>query len=133
MTGGRVVVLGVTGRNFAAGMSGGIAYVLDEAGDFPRRCNTEMVRLFRMEDAAEIDLLQDMIRQHANYTKSDLAWKVLAMWETMLPKFWKVYPNDYRRVIETQRRFQSQGLSDDEAIMAAFEENAHDLARAGGK
>jgi glutamate synthase (ferredoxin) len=51
----------------------------------------------------------------------------------MLPRFWKVYPNDYRRVIETQKRFKAQGLSDEEAIMAAFEENSHDLARAGGK
>src|SRR5207237_3983472 len=63
MTGGRVVVLGATGRNFAAGMSGGIAYVLDEAGDFARRCNTEMVKLFRLEDAEEIEQLQDMIRR----------------------------------------------------------------------
>ena len=57
----------------------------------------------------------------------------MALWEQMGPKFVKVYPNDYRRVIETQKRFKAQGLSEDEAIMAAFEENAHDLARAGGK
>jgi glutamate synthase (NADPH) large chain len=133
MTGGRVVVLGPTGRNFAAGMSGGIAYVLDETGDFARRCNLEMVKLFRLEDAEEIEQMQDMIRRHAHFTKSDRAWKVLALWDEMLPKFVKVYPNDYRRVIETQKRFKAQGLSDEEAIMAAFEENAHDLARAGGK
>ena len=133
MTGGRVVVLGPTGRNFAAGMSGGIAYVLDEPGDFMRRCNLEMVKLFRLDDPAEIDLVQDMIRRHANYTKSELAWKIVALWDEMASKFVKVYPNDYRRVIETQKRFKAQGLSDEEAIMAAFEENAHDLARAGGK
>jgi len=133
MTGGRVVVLGPTGRNFAAGMSGGIAYVLDEPGDFMRRCNMEMVKLFRLDDPEEIDLVQDMIRRHANYTKSDRAWKILALWDEMASKFVKVYPNDYRRVIETQKRFKAQGLSDEEAIMAAFEENAHDLARAGGK
>jgi glutamate synthase (ferredoxin) len=133
MTGGRVVVLGPTGRNFAAGMSGGIAYVLDEPGDFMRRCNLEMVKLFRLDDAEEIDLVQDMIRRHANYTKSDRAWKILALWDEMASKFVKVYPNDYRRVIETQKRFKAQGLSDEEAIMAAFEENAHDLARVGGK
>ena len=133
MTGGRVVVLGPTGRNFAAGMSGGIAYVLDEAGDFPRHCNKEMVKLFRLEDAEEIELVQDMIRKHAEYTRSDRAWKMLALWDEMVPKFVKVYPNDYRRVIETQKRFKAQGLSDEEAIMAAFEENAHDLARAGGR
>jgi glutamate synthase (ferredoxin) len=133
MTGGRVVVLGQTGRNFAAGMSGGIAYVLDEVGEFPRHCNLEMVKLFPLEDAEEVDLVQDMIRRHAYYTKSERAWKVLALWEEMLPKFVKVYPNDYQRVIETQKRFKAQGLSEEEAIMAAFEENAHDLARAGGK
>src|SRR5207248_9448040 len=80
MTGGRVVVLGPTGRNFAAGMSGGVAYVLDEAGDFARRCNTEMVKLFRLEEAQEIELVQDLILRHALYTKSDLAWKILALW-----------------------------------------------------
>jgi glutamate synthase (NADPH/NADH) large chain len=133
MTGGRVVVLGTTGRNFAAGMSGGIAYVLDEVGDFPRHCNHEMVKLFPLEEAEEIEQVQDMIRRHAHYTKSDRAWKVLAYWDELLPKFVKVYPNDYRRVIETQKRFKAQGLSEEEAIMAAFEENAHDVARVGGK
>jgi glutamate synthase (ferredoxin) len=133
MTGGQVIVLGPTGRNFAAGMSGGIAYVLDEAGDFTRHCNMEMVKLFPLEDLEEIEQVQNMIRRHAQYTKSDRAWKVLALWDEMVPKFVKVYPNDYRRVIETQKRFKAQGLSEEEAIMAAFEENAHDLARAGGK
>jgi glutamate synthase (ferredoxin) len=133
MTGGRVVVLGPTGRNFAAGMSGGIAYVLDEAGDFPKLCNQEMVKLFPLDDPEEIELVQGMIKKHAEYTKSQRAWQVLALWELLLPKFVKVYPNDYRRVIETQKRFRAQGLPEEEAIMAAFEENAHDLARVGGK
>ena len=66
-------------------------------------------------------------------TQSERARKVLAQWADMVPRFVKVYPNDYRRVIETQKRFKAQGLSDEEAIMAAFEENAHDLARVGGK
>jgi glutamate synthase (ferredoxin) len=133
MTGGRVVVLGATGRNFAAGMSGGIAYVLDEAGDFARRCNPEMVKLFPLDDPEEVEEVRGMVRRHAEHTKSERAWKVLALWEAMVPKFVKVYPNDYRRVIETQRRFKASGLSEEEAIMAAFEENAHDLARVGGK
>jgi glutamate synthase (ferredoxin) len=133
MTGGRVVVLGPTGRNFAAGMSGGIAYVHDEAGDFERRCNKEMVNLYRLEDPDEVEEVRGLVRRHAEYTKSERAWKVLALWEAMVPKFVKVYPNDYRRVIETQKRFKESGLSDEEAIMAAFEENAHDLARVGGK
>lgn len=133
MTGGRVVVLGSTGRNFAAGMSGGIAYVLDEAGDFARHCNKEMVNLGKLSDGEEIAEVQAMIKKHAEYTRSERAWKVLALWDQMLPKFVKVYPNDYRRVLETQKKFKQAGLSDDEAIMAAFEENAHDTARAGGK
>jgi glutamate synthase (ferredoxin) len=133
MTGGSVVVLGPTGRNFAAGMSGGIAYVLDEKGTFPKNCNMEMVKHYKLEDPAEIESLQAMIRRHAELTKSERAWKVLALWEQMLPKFVKVYPNDYRRVIETQKRFKAQGLSDEQAVMAAFEENANDTARVGGK
>jgi glutamate synthase (ferredoxin) len=133
MTGGRVIVLGPTGRNFAAGMSGGIAYVLDETGDFPRNCNVEMVKLFRLEDEDEIELVHDMIRQHAEYTHSERSRQVLADWSNMVPLFVKVYPNDYRRVIETQKRFKASGLSDEEAVMAAFEENAHDLMRVGGK
>jgi glutamate synthase (ferredoxin) len=133
MTGGRVVVLGPTGRNFAAGMSGGIAYVLDEAGDFARNCNMEMVKLYPLEDPEEIDLVEGMIRRHANYTKSDRAWKVLAMWEELVPRFVKVYPNDYRRVLETQKRLKASGMSDEEAVMAAFEANAKDVSRVGGK
>jgi glutamate synthase (ferredoxin) len=133
MTGGRVVVLGPTGKNFAAGMSGGIAYVLDEHGAFPKRCNLEMVALFHLEDDDEIEEVRQMIQKHAEYTASDRAWKVLALWEELAPKFVKVYPNDYRRVIETQKRYKASGLADDEAIMAAFEENAHDVSRVGGK
>ena len=75
-----------------------------------------------------------MIRRHAEYTGSDDA--AAACWRRgtqMVPKFVKVYPNDYRRVVETQKRFKLKGLSDEEAVMAAFEENSHDLARAGGK
>jgi glutamate synthase (ferredoxin) len=133
MTGGRVVVLGPTGRNFAAGMSGGIAYVLDEVGAFPRYCNLEMVKLYPLDDPEEIEFVREMIRRHREYTGSARAAQVLALWDQMVPKFVKVYPNDYRRVIETQKRFKAQGLSDEEAIMAAFEENAHDLMRIGGK
>jgi glutamate synthase (ferredoxin) len=133
MTGGRVIVLGPTGRNFAAGMSGGIAYVLDETGDFAAKCNKEMVQLFPLDDPEEIEIVRGLIHKHAEHTKSERSWKVLALWEEMQPKFVKVYPNDFRRVIETQKRFKASGLSEEEAIMAAFEENAHDLARVGGR
>ena len=133
MTGGTVVVLGPTGRNFAAGMSGGVAYVLDQAGDFPTRCNQEMVHLFPLEKEDEIELVRGMIRKHAEYTKSDRAWKVLALWDEMVPKFVKVYPNDYRRMLETMKDIKDTGVSDDEAEMIAFGINAQDAARAGGK
>jgi glutamate synthase (NADPH/NADH) large chain len=133
MTGGRVIVLGPTGRNFAAGMSGGIAYILDEAGTFPRHCNLEMVKLFRLEDEDEIEIVRDLICKHAEYTGSERSRQVLADWRNMVPLFIKVYPNDYRRVLETQKRFKTSGLSDEDAVMAAFEENSHDLMRVGGK
>jgi glutamate synthase domain-containing protein 2/glutamate synthase domain-containing protein 1/glutamate synthase domain-containing protein 3 len=132
MTGGRVVVLGSTGRNFAAGMSGGIAYVLDEAGDFPRRCNQEMVNLERLTDASEIQEVKDMIRQHAEYTNSELAWRVLADWEHKIPKFVKVIPKDYKRMLQAIERVQAAGLSGEAAVMMAFEQNKNDQARVSG-
>jgi len=132
MTGGRVVVLGVTGRNFAAGMSGGIAYVLDVVGDFPKRCNMAMVGLEKLVDAEEIEEVRAMIQRHIEYTNSERARNILKLWEEMAPRFVKVMPKDYKRVIEATRRVKAAGLSGDEAIMAAFEQNAHDLARVGG-
>jgi glutamate synthase (ferredoxin) len=132
MTGGRVVVLSQTGRNFAAGMSGGVAYVLDEAGDFSRRCNPQMVHLERLEDPAEIEEIRQMIQRHAGYTRSHRAFKVLALWAEMTPKFVKVMPKDYKRVLQSLSRVTQAGLSGEDAIMAAFEENAKDAARVGG-
>jgi glutamate synthase (ferredoxin) len=132
MTGGRVIVLGPTGRNFAAGMSGGVAYVLDELKDFRRRCNLQMVDLEWLEDKKEIDEVHQMIRRHAEYTKSERAWKILALWEEMSSKFVKVMPKDYKRALEAMARVQAMGLSGDEAVMAAFEENKKDLSRVGG-
>jgi glutamate synthase (NADPH) large chain len=133
MTGGRVVVLGPTGRNFAAGMSGGIAYVLDEAGDFPRHCNQEMVKLYKLDDPEEVELVRGMVRRHAELTRSERSWKVLALWDEMVPRFVKVYPNDYKRVQETLRQIKETGVSQEEAELVAFGINAQDVARAGGK
>src|SRR5258705_6868515 len=132
MTGGKVVVLGPTGRNFAAGMSGGIAYVLDEIGDFSTRCNKQIVDLEKVEDAAEAEELRAMIKSHADYTKSQRAYKVLALWEQYLPQFVKVMPRDFKRMLQAITRVTAAGLSGEEALMAAFEENAKDLARVGG-
>ena len=132
MTGGRVVVLGVTGRNFAAGMSGGVAYILDEAGDFATRCNQQMVGLEKVEEKAEADELYALIKKHADCTKSQKAFKVLALWDEMLPKFVKVMPKDYKRVLQALRKAEQDGLTGDEALNAAFEANARDVARIGG-
>jgi glutamate synthase domain-containing protein 3 len=118
MTGGTVVVLGQTGRNFAAGMSGGVAYVLDADGDFARRCNTSMVELENLERTAAKDstksparhlgrvdeeLLRELIEKHFRYTGSFRAREILATWDTMCRKFVRVMPSDYRRVLQAAR------------------------------
>jgi glutamate synthase (ferredoxin) len=132
MTGGRVVVLGPTGRNFAAGMSGGVAYVLDEAGDFARRCNLQMVSLEKLVDADEIETVWKLIQRHQTYTKSARAAKILAEWQATIPLFVKVMPKDLKRAQECLRKIEQTGLGGEEAIMAAFEANARDVARIGG-
>ena len=123
MTGGRVVILGKTGRNFAAGMSGGVAYVLDEAGDFSTRCNMELVGLEKLEDADEIESLWKLIQRYQTFTQCQRAAGMLADWKNFVPKFVKVMPQDYKRVLQSLKKVQSQGLSGEDAIMAAFEEN----------
>lgn len=100
MTGGRVVVLGKTGRNFAAGMSGGIAYILDIDKSFEASCNREMVTLEGMKDPNEIQRVREMIVKFFRYTDSSVAWTVLSNWDDMLPRFVKVMPNDYKATLE---------------------------------
>jgi len=132
MTGGRVVILGPTGRNFGAGMSGGIAYVLDETGSFPAALNGQMVGTEPLQDAEEIAALRTMIERHLAHTASTRARAVLEDWERCVTRFVKVIPRDYQRMLSCIRRAHEQGLTGDEAIMVAFEENARDLARVGG-
>lgn len=132
MTGGQAVILGTTGRNFAAGMSGGVAYVLDEAGDFATRCNTEMVALETLVDPEDIKDLKEAIQRHVDYTQSEQGARVLADWEAMLPKFVKVMPRDYKRVLQAIQNAIEDGLSGDDALSAAFEQNAKDVARISG-
>ncbi|MFT7469809.1 MAG: glutamate synthase (NADPH/NADH) large chain [Candidatus Pseudothioglobus sp.] len=103
MTGGRVVVLGRTGRNFGAGMSGGIAYILDSDGDFERRCNMETLELEAVNDTADILELRDLIERHFKYTNSAIAKRVLDSWESYLGQFVKVMPTDYKRVLLASR------------------------------
>lgn len=132
MTGGRVVVLGSTGRNFAAGMSGGIAYVLDEDETFPKRCNFEMVLLEKLENTDEINEVKELVQQHLKYTQSQRAQRVLTNWDEMLPKFVRVIPKDYKRMTEAIERSRKMGLSGEEAIMGAFKENISDQSRVSG-
>jgi glutamate synthase domain-containing protein 3 len=132
MTGGRVVVLGATGRNFGAGMSGGVAYVLDEKGDFPANLNKQMVDLEVIDDQKEQRELFAQIERHYKYTGSQRAKYVLENWDRLLPRFVKVLPRDYKRMLACLARAHDQGLTGDDAVMVAFEENARDLARVGG-
>jgi len=103
MTGGRVVVIGKTGRNFAAGMSGGMAYVLDESGDFEVRCNLEMVGLERFEASADLILVKTLLERHLQYTGSTVAERLLKNWNALLPKFVKVMPTDFKKALEKLR------------------------------
>jgi glutamate synthase domain-containing protein 3 len=104
MTGGCIVVLGGTGRNFAAGMSGGIAYVWDKDSTFASRCNKGMVELFPVKEAKDAATLKAMIEAHLKHTQSPVAARVLKDWDKALGQFVKVYPTDYRRVIEQDQK-----------------------------
>ncbi|MCZ6631782.1 MAG: glutamate synthase-related protein, partial [bacterium] len=120
MTGGRVVILGKTGRNFAAGMSGGIAYVLDRDGDFHIRCNQTQCELVSLEDPQEIEEVKAMIHNHAEYTKSTLAWEILADWDKTVQQFVKVMPTDYKRILDILQEVQDEGMEGDDAWLEAF-------------
>ena len=104
MTGGVAVVIGPTGRNFAAGMSGGNAFVFDEAGDFAQRCNLEMVDLESLQEPGDVETVRDLLIQHAGYTGSAVAARLLGDWDWAVGKFVKVMPVDYRRVLEERKR-----------------------------
>jgi glutamate synthase domain-containing protein 2/glutamate synthase domain-containing protein 1/glutamate synthase domain-containing protein 3 len=132
MTGGRVVVLGPTGRNFAAGMSGGIAYILDPSWS-EKSCNKELVELKPLSDPAEVEEVLAMIRKHAQLTGSTRARDVLERWAELSAHVVRVIPRDYERVLEAQRKMREKGLSPEEAEMAAFELNTKDAARLHGK
>ncbi|MEB3100886.1 glutamate synthase large subunit [Ferviditalea candida] len=132
MTGGRVVVLGPTGRNFAAGMSGGIAYLFDPDDVFESNCNKEMVLFERLEDEVEMEEVKGMIRRHVKYTNSEHAQKILNRWDELVWKFVKVIPKDYKRMLEQIEKVKNSGLTGEAAIMAAFEANMLDESRVGG-
>jgi len=132
MTGGRVLVLGPVGRNFAAGMSGGVAYILDEHGDANANINQDMVEVGGLDEPEETAAVKAMIERHLHHTGSARARQVLDGWDKLVPRFLRVMPRDYKRMLACIARAHEQGLTGDDAIMEAFEENARDLARVGG-
>jgi glutamate synthase (ferredoxin) len=121
MTGGRVLVIGETGRNFAAGMSGGVAYVLDEAGDFRVRCNLGMVDVEPLVADEDVREVRELLRRHVRYTQSTVADRILARWGKTQPNFVKVMPRDYRRALDAMKRAQEEGIPWEKAVM----EGAH--------
>ncbi len=123
MTGGRVVVLGSTGKNFAAGMSGGIAYVLDEKRDLYKRLNKEMVSFEEVTNKYDVLELKDMIKEHVAYTNSAKGKEILDNFGEYLPKFKKIMPHDYRRMMNTIVQMEEKGLSSEQAQIEAFYAN----------
>jgi glutamate synthase (ferredoxin) len=132
MTGGKVVILGRTGRNFAAGMSGGVAYVYDVDGAFAGRCNLDMVSLSPVESEEDLAWLKDRVERHVAATGSELGARILGEWANSSQRFVKVLPNDYKRAMDAMNEVEAQGLTGDEAVMAAFEKNVHDPSRVSG-
>ena len=118
MTGGRVVIIGPTGRNFAAGMSGGIAYVYDEKAQFEPRCNLEMVELLTLDEEDD-QFVRELLTRHLQYTKSAVAAKILDSWKHSSQSFVKVMPTDYRRVLEAVKYARQAGIPEEEAVMGA--------------
>lgn len=126
MTGGSVTCLGGTGRNFGAGMSGGVAYIYNEHGDFESKLNRAMINLYPLIECedSEVEEVKARIRKHVEYTGSVKGSNILENWEEASTKFLKVMPADYERVLNALKRAEENGLKGDEAILAAFEENA---------
>ena len=123
MTGGRVVVLGRTGKNFAAGMSGGIAYVLDEENDLYIRLNKEMVSSHEITSKYDVLELKEMIKEHVALTNSEKGKEILEHFGEYLPKFKKIIPHDYERVLKTIVQMEEKGLSAEQAQIEAFYAN----------
>ena len=123
MTGGRVVVLGATGKNFAAGMSGGIAYVLDEKSNLYRNLNKEMISIELVESKYDIAELKNMIEKHVTHTGSEKGKEILTHFDEYLPKFKKIIPNDYKRMMMLSAQMEDKGISSEQAQIEAFYES----------
>ncbi len=123
MTGGRVVVLGKTGKNFAAGMSGGIAYVLDEENDLYRKVNKQMVSIDKLMNKYDVLELKEMVKDHVAYTNSAKGKEILENFSEYLPKFKKIIPHDYARMLKAIVQMEEKGLSSEQAQIEAFYAN----------
>lgn len=120
MTGGRVAVLGKTGKNFAAGMSGGVAYVLDMDSDLYMNVNKQMVNIERVSSKYDVNELKSMIKEHVSYTNSEIGKEILDNFTEYLPKFKKIIPIDYERMLKTILQMEEQGMSSEQAKIEAF-------------
>ncbi len=123
MTGGRVVVLGATGKNFAAGMSGGVAYVLDEENDLYTKINKEMVSSYEITSKYDVLELKEMVKEHVAYTNSVKGKEILDNFGEYLPKFKKIIPHDYERMLKLIVQMEEKGLSAEQAQIEAFYAN----------
>ena len=120
MTSGIAVILGETGKNFAAGMSGGIAYVYDEAHDLYLKLNKELVTMSEVTEKHDIDELKTMIEKHFAATSSPLAKRMLDDFDRYLPNFKKIMPNDYNKMLSLIGRFEEKGFNEEDAVLEAF-------------
>ncbi|PMB77260.1 MAG: glutamate synthase subunit alpha, partial [Fervidicoccus fontis] len=132
MTGGIVICLGKTGRNFAAGMTGGIAYVYDIDESFKAKININTVYVESIKDLSEEEKVRSMIEKHELYTDSSLARQILSNWEQNKKRFVKIIPKDYKRMLLAIEKAYNAGFSGDEALMEAFYENIKDMSRISG-
>lgn len=120
MTGGVAVILGTTGRNFAAGMSGGVAYIYDPDQKFDEKCNKEMVDIFPINTQGDDSILKEMLENHVHFTDSKVAKQILANWEKEQEHFLKVYPTEYRQMLEVTETLSEKGFEGEELLEAAF-------------
>ena len=120
MTGGTVVILGRTGNNFAAGMSGGVAYVLDEHHHLYKRLNKELVECSEVTEQEDIEILRSLISEHVSSTGSQKGERILTHFDEYLPKFKKIIPHDYKIVTEAIKQHRQDGMDDEQAKISAF-------------
>ena len=124
MTGGKAVILGMTGKNFAAGMSGGIAYVLDKEHTLYLRMNKDMASLYEVTEKYDIAELKSILEDYVKETGSEYGQEILKNFDSYIPDFKKIVPNDYQKMLTAISKFEEQGIDHDHAVLEAFKELA---------